>query len=209
MHSRDGAFSETLYIYQPVLDSLVAFSGEAQILSLGLGIGYNEILCACFEIKNPNCKLKIFSYESVSFLRDSFSSYFLRREASPLDQVYTSIINLCAKHFNLSIESIVTQLNRMMNRKDLIFRGALNQNNQPHEKFNGIFYDAFSSNTSPELWTEEFLNSFIKNNTSNPCCLSTYAATGKLKRALIDSGFEVQARDGFANKRESTLAHRD
>ncbi len=208
MHSRDGAITETLFIYQPVLDALKEFKGMANVLSIGLGLGYNEILCACFELQNPNCQLRIFSYESVEFLRTSFQSRFQENQDTELNSVYQNILDRAGEHFSLPATKIDDQIKKIFNRGDLIIRGSLNQNARPQEKFNGIFYDAFSSNTTPELWTEEFLNDLIELNTQDPCCLSTYAATGKLKRALLKNGFHLEKREGFANKRESTLAHR-
>jgi tRNA U34 5-methylaminomethyl-2-thiouridine-forming methyltransferase MnmC len=38
--------------------------------------------------------------------------------------------------------------------------------------------------------------------------LSTYACTGHLKRALIAAGFKLEIREGYASKRDSTLAYR-
>jgi tRNA U34 5-methylaminomethyl-2-thiouridine-forming methyltransferase MnmC len=76
------------------------------------------------------------------------------------------------------------------------------------KRFNCIAFDAFSSKSTPELWTRDFLDHFLASACDDSCVLSTYACTGNLKRALIDAGFELRIREGYASKRDSTLAVR-
>jgi len=68
-----------------------------------------------------------------------------------------------------------------------------------------IYYDAFSPNTQPELWTEEVfqkLRGFLEENGS----LVTYCAKGYVKRNLIAAGFQIEKLPGPPGKREMIRA---
>ena len=87
------------------------------------------------------------------------------------------------------------------------FRMALDQNSLPREKYDCVLYDAFSSKSTPELWSEDFLSSFL-DGLGEDCVFTTYASTGALKRALKKIDFQIVPRKGFLGRRESTLAVR-
>jgi hypothetical protein len=75
--------------------------------------------------------------------------------------------------------------------------------------FHGICYDFYSSKQDPELWSEDFLKSFLKRFADSEICFfSTYACTGVLKRALAQHNFTVIKKPGFCQKRDSTLAYK-
>ncbi|MBY0451839.1 MAG: hypothetical protein K2P92_02310, partial [Bdellovibrionaceae bacterium] len=73
---------------------------------------------------------------------------------------------------------------------------------------NLICFDAFSQQTSQELWSPDFLTRFLAESAHEDCVLTTYACTGHLKKALRDNGFEVIQRPAFRGYRDSTLALR-
>jgi tRNA U34 5-methylaminomethyl-2-thiouridine-forming methyltransferase MnmC len=87
-------------------------------------------------------------------------------------------------------------------------RAALDATTEFSEQFGCICFDAFSSRTSPELWSEDFLKAFFAKVAAPQCVLSTYACTGTLKRSLKASGFVITIREGFSSKRDSTFAVR-
>ncbi|MCC7441161.1 MAG: hypothetical protein IT285_05995 [Bdellovibrionales bacterium] len=74
--------------------------------------------------------------------------------------------------------------------------------------FTVIAFDAYSGNTSPDLWDEAFLGRFLDRFAAPECVLATYAFKGALRRALESRGFTVERRPGFGAKRECTLAWR-
>jgi tRNA U34 5-methylaminomethyl-2-thiouridine-forming methyltransferase MnmC len=86
--------------------------------------------------------------------------------------------------------------------------GALMPGFEIAQKYECIFYDAFSSKTSPHLWQESFLLDFFAKACAANCIVSTYACTGALKRALKASGFEVILLEGFLGKRNRTMGVR-
>ena len=73
---------------------------------------------------------------------------------------------------------------------------------------NLICFDAFSQQTSHELWSLEFLDRFLAESAHEDCVLTTYACTGNLKKALRENGFKVIRRPSFKGYRNSTLALR-
>jgi tRNA U34 5-methylaminomethyl-2-thiouridine-forming methyltransferase MnmC len=101
---------------------------------------------------------------------------------------------------------VKTFLRSMIESGSWKLEGPLSSATKIEEPFGCICFDAFSSKTSPDLWSEEFLKTFLTQASDEPCVLSTYACTGTLKRALNHAGFALTIRAGFANKRDSTFA---
>jgi tRNA U34 5-methylaminomethyl-2-thiouridine-forming methyltransferase MnmC len=177
------------------------------LISVGLGLGYNEILIVCESIRQGRMPRLIHSYESVGGLVENFRGWIQDKE-SELAAVYDAILNLYAEKYAVPASAMKFRLQDLLAQNKLILDGAITAETVPPFA-NGICFDAFSSKTSPELWTEEFLNRFFKNAAMEKCFLSTYACTGALKRALKNSGFTVEIKKGFGVKRESTFASKD
>ena len=206
MHSLESAFSETQYIYQPTVELAFTQSPSPGFLSLGLGLGYNEILITCESIGQKKQPAWVRSFELVPELRDFFKAW-IQRDSSPLNTVYDQIVNLYANKYQISETEILEQLKNFLAKGILSIEGPISLQTDLSAT-NGILFDAFCAKTSPELWTAEFLHDFFKRTAGNPCCMSTYACTGELRRALAAAGFIVEKRKGFANKRDSTFAKR-
>ncbi|MBY0384073.1 hypothetical protein K2X05_02850, partial [bacterium] len=207
MHSLEGAFSETQYIYQPPIQ--LAFENVLQpnFLSLGLGLGYNEILIVCESLIHKKTPLLVRSFELVPELRECFRAWICG-EDSVLNSVYEQILQLYAQKYSLPAEMIHQQLFELLEKNILQIEGPVSTHTEL-SPMNCILFDAFCAKTSPDMWTPEFLHSFFKKASDTICFMSTYACTGELRRALTGAGFEVEKRKGFAFKRESTFAKRD
>lgn len=76
------------------------------------------------------------------------------------------------------------------------------------QRFDLIYFDAFSPKEQPELWTEAIFKKMyaLLNETG---MLVTYCAQGQMKRNMKAAGFRVKALKGFAVKREMTVGYRD
>jgi hypothetical protein len=205
MHALDGAFTETLYIYQPTVRDSLKASQNTRIISIGLGLGYNEILTAC-ECITQNKSANIDSYESVPELRTYFTKW-INGEQNPFQDIYENILKFFTNSYSLNTEQVKNTLKSQLSSEQLLLHPAITTETQ-FQKSHGIFFDAFSSKSSPELWTEEFLEHFIKTATAETCYLSTYASKGALHRTLRSHNFVSEKRAGFGKKRESTFAHR-
>jgi tRNA U34 5-methylaminomethyl-2-thiouridine-forming methyltransferase MnmC len=66
--------------------------------------------------------------------------------------------------------------------------------------FDVVFFDAFSPDAQPELWTEEvFRNVYALMKTGG--VLMTYCAKGDVRRAMLAAGFKVEKLQGPPGKR--------
>ncbi len=218
MHSLRGAFNETVYIYGTALDRArmnldgVSVTSRGvftpRTLSLGLGLGYVEILSAAYALKN-GATPRGESFESVDDLTASFRAWI---DGSPEvlvpHSLYEDVARRTSELTGVSVTAIREVLKTAIGKNDWRLSPAMTTATVFSESFQCVAFDAFSSKSTPELWTREFLDQFLKTACGEKCILSTYACTGHLKRALKEAGFTLEIREGYASKRDSTLATR-
>jgi hypothetical protein len=233
MHSLKGAFSETVYIYGAAIhrclaglgprssvpgaqSSVLGFGGGGpRFFSLGLGLGYVEILAAALILKaEPEFPGVSHiaggeSFEIVPELREWFVAWVSGALVRPdFQSAYDDILRRTAVQTELSEIKIRAQMHEMIQSGRWKIRPALDATTEFNERFHCICFDAFSSKTSPDLWSEEFLTAFFQKVAAESCVLATYACTGALKRTLRAAGFDLTIREGFSSKRDSTFAVR-
>ena len=208
MHHSAGALSESLFIYHECLKHALAAGWPARILSLGLGLGYNELIAVAALRQTGIRDWKIWSFEVVDFLRDEFRQW-LEGQDSQLSAVYDNIAILIASHFQIPSTKLKADVYAGWSDGRLELRAGFPQDSKGVEGCTNVFYDAFSKKMDPELWDEATLASNLNPLLSRRCVLATYAATGSLNRALKSLGFRLTPRTGFQGKRESTLAIRE
>lgn len=202
MHHLGGAYAETQYIYGDALRRLETWQDLTQwnILIVGLGLGYIELLTMAEALKADK-KLHLLTYEIEPSLVELFLSW-LKGHSENL--VFDRMLDFFKKDYpewDLKVE-----LQQLYAQGDWKIEGALNNNSLPNRTYQAILFDAFSGKTTPDLWTEEFLQLFLAQTTStSPAIFSTYACTGVLKRTLAQAGFTVEKRIGFFGKRNATL----
>lgn len=216
MHSKEGAFSETLYIYLPVLDALKSAQvTKISLFSLGLGVGYVEWMVAAWLLTHPEYAgdFRLITSEIDTELVQSFKNFLDGSHVQhPYFEAFHDASLRSAEHFGLSQPDLIEFLRRALESQSWQISPALthplNSEDFPY-LFNGIFYDAFSSSTDSYLWSQEFLESFIEKLATPLCVLATYACKSTLTKALKHHGFAIEKKKGFAYKRESTLAFRN
>ncbi len=206
MHAWEGAFTETQYIYQPPVEKAFAAAENPVFLSLGLGLAYNEILIAFESLRCGRMPALVASYESVPELREAFADWLEEKPVS-LAPLYDQILGLYAQKYERSRESAKELLLQLMKSGKLRLLGPV-ESEEVHPS-HAILFDPFSSNTSPHLWTEEFLERFFEKAAACPCFVSTYASKGELKRALRKNGFTLTLQKGFGKKRHSIFAFKE
>ncbi len=208
MHSLEGALAETLYIYAPVAQKVLQEGWPPRFCSVGLGVAYVELVIVAQALRSSSLSLEkfyLYSFESEQVLKQSLMDYFSGRPSALHSQVLKSV----AQSYDLPPSLLFSAAAKLLNDKKWVLGGSLNKDTPwEEEKFSGLFFDAFSSKSSPELWTEDFLSGFLDTFAGNFCALSTYAATGALRRVLQSKGFEVERRSGFGKKRQSLSASR-
>lgn len=215
MHHRNGALSETIYVFGPAIQWGLEKSFSPQFLSIGLGLGYLEFLIAakCLIENEPNKKrlseeFYLESFESDLRLSASLINY-LNDQNSDMKSIYDLILYRIEEDLDVNPEDICNLLLEAYDQGSWVIRSVLEYETLFKNKFNVILYDLYSSKTTESLWTQEFLNHFLKNTTDINCAFATYSSKGNLKRALKNHGFKLVERPGFDGKRESTLAFRN
>lgn len=201
MHHRGGAFAETMYIYSSTVETLLRELENPLIMSMGLGLGYNELMVAAKSLAvGKTCRLQ--SFESDDELRDSFLG-FVRGEENPLTPMYHKI----CEYLSTPASEIRKWLSERLVRNEWKCDPAFVSVAQLLPGINGYLWDAFSQKTSPDLWTAEMLDGVLAK-AGEKCLFASYASLGVLKRALKAANMTVIKRDGFFGKRNSTFAHR-
>ena len=66
------------------------------------------------------------------------------------------------------------------------------------------YLDGFAPARNPEMWSDAVLNG-IGQASARQATLATFSAAGFLRRGLIDRGFQMHKRPGFAYKRENLM----
>lgn len=211
MHHRGGAYSETQYIYGDAI-RIALKNGLKSFVSVGLGLGYNELLIACENLKmeavagiEPG-STTIISYELVDQLKSDFLAFIHRDPSAPT--VYSDILAFFTAEYGFSDEQILSWLQEAFVSGRWQLQGALTSDAKILRKSECCLFDAFSSKTSPDLWSEEFLKMFLNEHFTEKALFATYASLGSLKRSLLSAGFHLGDKSGFAGRRESTLAFR-
>jgi hypothetical protein len=214
MHSLRGAFSETVYVYGTAIQKAADEQFNERTLSMGLGLGYVELLSAAIALK-ANRKVAGESFEIVPELRDYFTAWLSEAEGATSDllpadfrSAYTSICRRTAETYQLEPAKLHKAFAAAVESGHWKIREALCSETDFSETFGCICFDAFSSKTTPDLWSEDFLRQFLQKTAASNAVLSTYACTGALKRALKAENFTVTIREGFSSKRDSTFAVR-
>lgn len=208
MHHSGGALSETLLIYGSPLKELFAQLEKPRVFSLGLGLGYVELVTAklALEAGKP---FELETRESEEILVQTFMDWLNGDQESFEAGVYHGILaSLCALD-GPSGTDVRAALRLALEEGRWHVRGRLGPGEEPPQgRFHGFMYDAFSSKTTPLLWSEEALRGIMRDHAQEDCLFSTYACTGNLKRSLKAEGFELDLREGFRGKRYSTLGRR-
>lgn len=198
-HSRHGALQESRHVFinagfHEILRQYQADPlKKLQIFEMGFGTGLNAWLTASLAIEK---KVKI-DYEAI--------------ETIPLGETiwqqlnYPTIANSSRDLFN-ELHKVEwnqkTSINNYFTLKKIT--GQLQQH-RFDKHFDLIYYDAFSPESQPELWTIEiFLSLFEAMNTNG--ILTTYSSKGSVRRNMQAAGFFVEKLQGPPGKREMLRA---
>jgi tRNA U34 5-methylaminomethyl-2-thiouridine-forming methyltransferase MnmC len=217
MHHSGGALSESVFIYGEALrEGLKMLVAAPTVLSVGLGCGYNEWIALAEMQSRFLPQLDDFyleSFEADGPLRTEFLNFLTATPAQieigeSLQGTFKWVLEVVAAKYDLSVEKLYKLGQQLVAEKRWVFRERLTTTTAFQKHFGVIFFDAFSTKATPDLWSEEFFTAFLENACDRPCVLATYAATGILNRSLKKAGFELAVQPGFQYKRESTRAFR-
>jgi tRNA U34 5-methylaminomethyl-2-thiouridine-forming methyltransferase MnmC len=195
-HSRYGAVQESNHVF--IHSGLLPFlkkQDKISILELGFGTGLNVLL----TWKN------IADIEKASIDYHSFDIFPLPKD----------ILNACSYKEWLQIPTEVSEKILMSDWDKIIevdssfnltkyYKNIVTEN-LPKNYFDIIYYDAFSPESQPELWSASVFEKIYESMTEQ-AVLVTYCAKGEVKRILKKIGFTLESLPGPPGKREMTRA---
>lgn len=195
-HSKKGALTESIHVFinsglKPKLEN----SQEIRILEIGFGTGLNALLTLKESL---NIKVNYVSLEAYPITKELWSN---------LDY---------QKYFDSEIQNYFFKLHKVewesyQKINDNFYLNKINtklEDFNTNEKFDLIYFDAFSPDKQPELWTQEIFQkmySLMKKD----ALLVTYCAKGQVRRNLIASGLKVEKLAGPPGKREMLRARKE
>jgi len=194
-HSKHGALQESKHVF---INAGLKFASdgksEISVLEVGFGTGLNFILSAeyCTEhhIKLDYTSIEAFPLTTEMLNQTGYSEYVSSK-------TWTDFISNYEKSLK-SRQTLSPLCELEIPHITLVQFGT-------EKRFDVIYYDAFSVQHQPEMWSDEIIAhacSFLKPGGT----FVTYAITGKLKRALKACGFTIEKLLGAPGKREMLRA---
>ncbi|MFC2089156.1 tRNA (5-methylaminomethyl-2-thiouridine)(34)-methyltransferase MnmD [Bacteroidota bacterium] len=193
-HSIHGAVTESLHIF--IEAGFNAFSGRSvKVLEFGFGSGLNALLTYRQAIIN---KREVFYHAIEKYPLTTDESKMLRLPdiMNDLQAVYQEIHN-CSWEKQVPVNASFTLFKEKNDFRTI----------QINQTFDIIYFDAFSPEVQPELWTGEMFKT-IYELAAEQAILTTYSSKGTVKRNLRDAGFKVEKLPGPPGKIEFIRARK-
>ena len=188
-HSTYGAVQESGHIFiRAGLEGYRKPVEELHVLEIGFGTGLNALLTLMWAEKNRQ-KVRYLGVEAFPLPEETvkklnFSSF--------LGQPESNLLSLHRSRHRKAVTSFFSM--ELLIRK---FQDFFAESNI----FDVVFFDAFSPESQPEMWTQEgFAKLFHA--LSDGGVLVTYSCKGTVKRALKAAGFRIEKLPGPPGKRE-------
>ncbi len=190
-HSSFGAIQESEHIFidaglKTVTDKNLK---RVRILEIGTGTGLNILLTYLWSVKNK-MSVEYHGYEPFPIKKSEvlLLNYpeQLKIDSSLLMSIHNNvhgIVNL-SERFTLCVN------------KTAIADAVL-----PSNFYDVVFFDAFSPEAQPEMWTPNIFTEIYRS-LKRGGVLTTYSCKGSVKRALKESGFDIEKLPGPPGKRE-------
>lgn len=196
-HSKHGALQESKHVFieAGLKYAIQTFPSQTvNILEVGFGTGLNFLLSANYCADNA-ATLNYTALEAFPLKSEELESTGYHQYVS--QKLWESLHLNYGKVMQQSVAIIPGQQLRILHTHLHRY--------ESDSKFDLIYYDAFSVQHQPEMWTDEIIAhiaSFLKVGG----IFVTYAITGKLKRALKSVGLNIEKLPGAPGKREMLRA---
>jgi tRNA U34 5-methylaminomethyl-2-thiouridine-forming methyltransferase MnmC len=195
-HSVNGAVDESKHVF--IANGLVRrLNSKPQqnlnVLEIGFGTGLNAYL-SLLKSKELGISLRYHTIEAfpISSEQASLLNYCDEKDRECFMQLHT-----CEWHKEQAVSNhfYLTKYQQPLEQ----FETA--------QRFDLVYFDAFSPGEQPELWTKEILEK-VCGLLNSGGLLVTYCARGQVKRDLKALGLMVKALPGASGKREMTVAEK-
>ena len=196
-HSSNGALQESKHVF---IDAGLAYAidqndkKDLSVLEVGFGTGLNFILsfAACEE---KQVSLNYTGIEAFPLAQQVIEQTGYQKYVSA--EIWDKFIN--------KYDQVLVQPQQLSTYCKLEIISASLQDFISDKQFDVLYYDAFSAQNQPEMWTDEIIGhacSFLKKGG----VFVSYAITGNLKRAVKSCGFKIEKLPGAPGKREMLRA---
>jgi len=188
-HSSHGAIQESRHIFIEA-GLKQCRKSEINILEVGFGTGLNAFLTMIEAEWNAKqihyVSLEKYPVEAEKALRLNYPEELSSEKRSCFELMHLSAWNEKVKITPFfSLEKVETDFTQYI----------------PENKFDVVFFDAFSPEKQPEMWTQERFE-LIYEYCNDAAILTTYCAKGVVRRAMQAVGFTVERLAGPPGKRE-------
>ncbi len=188
-HSTHGALQESMHVF--IRQGLLTLKlPSVRILELGFGTGLNALL----SLRESHVRNFDIYYHAVEKYPLNESEYKLLNYEKVLQNLPKGIlqdIHSCPWGQAIQISARFTLF-----KEEADFRSM-----KLPSKVNLIYFDAFSPDKQPELWTNEVIGT-IGQVCEQGAILVTYSSKGVVRRTLSSCGFDVFKVPGPPGKRE-------
>ena len=194
-HSTRGAISESKHVF--IQNGLQYIHERFQpkdisVLEVGFGTGLNAFMTYLYA-EEHSLKINYHSIEAYPVLLSDSSQLNYTKEFSEKEKTV----------FNQMHQQEWNRIDQISDSFSFIKHLCLVEEFNSPQKFDVIYFDAFSPSKQPELWTESVLRKMYDLLKENGI-LVTYCAQGQMKRNMKQAGFKVQTLPGALGKREMT-----
>ena len=193
-HSTHGAIQESQFIF--IKDGLnECKKDEIHILEMGFGTGLNAFL-TMLEAEKTGKKIHYHTVELYPISVEQAKTLNFAQILAP--EKNEDFLKLHTSKWG-EISKIST------NFEMLKIQGDFNSLDFNELRFDVVYYDAFSPEKQPELWSLDIFEK-IFSHCNKEAILTTYCAKGYVRRNLQAAGFTVHRLPGPPGKREKLSA---
>ncbi len=215
-HSSHGAIQESQYIF---ISQLSTFDSQLSILEIGFGTGLNAVLAAKWARENRTqinyTTIELYPLEKKFYTLLNYGQLlgceelFLQLHDVEWDAGIQKINDAFAiRKCKCDIVEWLRYNAQSLNLLDSSCLAIESQFSIPDSQYDVVFFDAFSPDAQPELWTEEvFLNVYRLMKKGG--VMTTYCAKGDVRRAMLAAGFKVEKLQGPPGKRHILRAKKE
>lgn len=194
----DDPIGQSEYVFNSVFDEIWDKKSEFNVLETGFGAGIN-FLCAFKRFKNSDKFLNFVSIEKTPIARDDLAKIYVN---------FSELTDVSGKPLN-AYPPLVRGFHRLNLAPNVTLTLCFGDVDEVLDELNfiadAVFMDGFAPAKNEAMWSE-----LVCGKIANLCALGasvcTYSASGALKRALQNSGFEVNLLKGYGKKREMLRA---
>lgn len=197
-HSTNGALTESVHVFiQAGMLYQLHRENRLRILEVGLGTGLNALLTLS-ECRNRDLTVDYTAIEPFPLGKELIAelNYCSLPGLSELSREFAAIHNAASgKTETISKDFSFTAIRKTL---DNFLRDTDN-------RYNLIYFDAFSPQVAPDLWTPEVFQA-LRRHMPTGATLVTYSAKGLVRRAMQAAGMQVERLPGPPGKREMLRA---